>query len=257
MTRLQVVGLLLSFAMLALAVTGPVIASSPNEQDLGSALQAPSLDYLLGTDHLGRSVAARLTYGSRTSLLIAGLSMMIALAFGTSLAMAAAFVPRLRAPIRWLLDVFQAFPSFIGILLLSGIFSPTPAAMALNVALVSWPEPCRVALFAAEAAMRSTAVEAATLVELPRTTIATKLVLRRLLHPLAALGAMLFGQSILSVAALGFLGLGLNPPAPEWGTMIAEALPYIADAPHLLIAPSLAIVASVSGLLLLVDRSKS
>ncbi|UFZ02648.1 ABC transporter permease [Bradyrhizobium ontarionense] len=257
MTRLQLVGLMLILAIVTLAAIGPAITPSPNELDLASALQAPSLDSLLGTDGLGRSVAARLATGARTSLLIAVTSMTIALVLSTGLALAAALVPRFRGPIRWLLDIFQAFPSFVGILLLSGIFPPTPLTIAVNIALVSWPEPCRVALLAAESAMRSTAVEAAALVRLPRLSIALKLVLPRLADPLAALGAMLFGQAILQVAALGFLGLGLNPPAPEWGTMIAEALPYIADAPYLLIAPSAAIMASVGGMLLLADRAKA
>jgi peptide/nickel transport system permease protein len=88
------------------------------------------------------------------------------------------------------------------------------------------------------------------LIGLPRGTIAVRLILPTVLAPLSGVAGLLFGQAILSIAALGFLGLGLRPPTPEWGAMILDSLPYLQEAPLLFVAPSACIALIVAGLLL-------
>lgn len=257
MKSLRLLGIVLLCVIGILALVAPALTSAPDAQNFSRAMNPPSLEEPLGWDWLGRSTLARLAHGARNSLGIAAGAVTAAMLFGASLGLLAALFVGLRAPVRWLLDIFQAFPSFIVILLLSVLFPPTAFSIGVTVALVTWVEPCRVALLAGEAAARQPAMEAAKLVELPRSALARHFILPPMVRPLLAVGGLMFGHTILAVAALGFLGLGLPPPTPEWGTMISEALPYISDAPHLVAAPALAIVASVTGLLLAFDRESA
>ncbi|MDP2355664.1 MAG: ABC transporter permease [Beijerinckiaceae bacterium] len=254
MTALRCLGIVLLGAIGLLALVGPALAPPPDAQDLGSALSAPNFAEPLGRDWLGRSVLSRLAHGAWTSLGVAAGAVGAATIFGALLGSIAAAVTGMRTPVRWCLDVFQAFPSFIVLLLLSAIFPPTAFSIGIAVALVTWVEPCRIALLTGEAASRHPAVEAARLVEMSRRSILRHFIIPPLVRPLLAVGGLMFGHTILAVAALGFLGLGLRPPTPEWGTMISEALPYFDEAPHLIFAPSLAIAASVTGILLTFDR---
>lgn len=254
MTSLRLLGVALLCAIGLLSLVAPALTPAPDAQDLSQAMSAPSLDEPLGRDWLGRSALARLAYGARNSLGVAVGAVAAATMFGAMIGLLAAMFTGLRAPVRWCLDIVQAFPSFIVILLLSALFPPTAFSIGVAVALVTWVEPCRVALLTGEAASRQPAVEAAKLVELSRSAIARHFILPPLVRPLLAVAGLMFGHTILAVAALGFLGLGLRPPTPEWGTMISDALPYFSEAPHLIAAPSLAIVASVTGLLLTFDR---
>jgi peptide/nickel transport system permease protein len=253
MSMLRQTGLGLIGVMLVLALLGPVLATTaPDAQDLARILEPPGALFLLGTDHLGRSVAARLAEGARVSLAVAALASGVAVAIGAVLGIAAASLGSWPAALlRGSIDLVQALPNFLGLLLVATLFPVGPVAIGLAFALIAWVEPARVALLTAETTARSPAVEAARLVALPPHRIARDLLLPPLLPPLAAVGGLLFGQAVLGIAALGFLGLGLRPPSPEWGAMIADSLPYASEAPHLLLAPALAIITTVAGLFLL------
>lgn len=228
-----------------------LLPSDPLRQSLADALAPPGTDHLLGTDHLGRSLLARLVAGARYSLGIAAIAVAAALLVGGLLgvvgAMAGAVVRRATAT---LIDVTIALPAFLVALLLAGTTRPGAAGLGLVIAATAWVEPARVAFLTTRQALDAPAVEAARLAGLPSGAVATRLVLPALAGPFASLGGLMFGQAILTVATLGFLGLGLRPPTPEWGAMIVDALPYVAEAPLLLIAPALAITATVAALFL-------
>lgn len=249
-------GVLLSIALFALVV--PEIATNnPYDQDLMRAAEGPSRDYWLGTDHLGRDIAIRLAVGARHSLVIATSALMLAVIIALTLGVLGGAIRPLGSIVRWMIDVTQSIPGFLIIFLLATTLEYRPASIALAIAVTAWVEPCRVVLLTTEAAIRGPAVEAARLVELPTRSIISTLIMPAVVPSFAAVSGMALGHSILSIAMLGFLGLGLRPPTPEWGTMIAEAMPYIHELPHLVLLPVSAIVATVLGLLLLFGSSRS
>lgn len=245
-------GLALLAAVLLAAAAGPgLVTADPAGQSQSQALTPPGQDFLLGSDHLGRSELARVLNGARLSLLIAGGAVALAVLAGSALAVLAALAGGPAAlAVRVLCDTALALPNFLAVLLVASLFQPGPAGIACAIAATVWVEPCRVALLTAEAAARAPWVQAARLAGLSRTQVALRLVAPALAGPLAAVAGLMFGQAVLTVAALGFLGLGLRPPMPEWGAMIVDALPYIDEAPGLLLVPAGAIILTVSALFL-------
>lgn len=243
---------LVLLALVAAALAGPaLIPADPARQDLAAALTPPGGDFLLGADHLGRSELARLVAGARLSLSLASAAVALAVSAGTLLGLLGASLGGGAA--RWVrlaCDTALALPNFLAVLLVSSLFRPGPTGIALALGVTMWAEPCRVALLTAERAAGAPWVQAARLAGLTRGRIARRLIAPSLAGPLASVAGLMFGQTILSLAALGFLGLGLRPPTPEWGAMIVDALPYIDEAPVLLLAPAGAIMLTVSALFL-------
>ncbi len=248
----RALGRLVLLLMLATAAIGPtLIDTDPARQSLSLALTPPGSRFLLGADHLGRSELARVLTGARLSLGVAGGAVIFAVSLGGLLGVLAASLGGVAAAtVRLLCDTALALPNFLAVLLIASLFAAGPLGLAAAVGLTIWPEPCRVALLAAERAAAAPWVEAARLSGLPRSQVAARLIAPSLAGPISSVAGLMFGQAILSVAALGFLGLGLRPPVPEWGAMIVDALPYIDEAPVLLLVPAAAIMLTVSALFL-------
>lgn len=235
--------------LLLLAVFGPhLYRADPLAQDLMRALEAPSLYHPLGTDHLGRDVLARLLHGTSRSLGIALLCVGVASGIGVALGLLAAYAGRFPdALIMRLADLTLAFPGLLLALLLAGFLGGGMVPMMIGIQLTLWPQFARMARAVALGVLARPHVEAAELAGFPPRTILVRHVLPAALRqtiPLATLG---IGAAVMSVSALGFLGLGLQPPTPEWGAMISELLPYLDEAPAQIAAPCLAIFLSVLG----------
>lgn len=247
----RLVGWLLLAGIVLAATFGPPLSADPTEQSLVLALAPPGAEFLLGSDHLGRSELARVLAGARLSLLTAGTAVLLAVGIGGLLGLAAAALGGIWAgAVRLACDTALALPSFLAILLLASLFSSTGLGLVLAIAATTWPEPCRVALLTAEEAAHQPWVQAARLAGAPRLRVATRLIAPPICAPLATVAGLMFGHTILSVAALGFLGLGIRPPQPEWGAMIVDALPYIGEAPGLLVFPAGAIAVTVTAVFL-------
>ena len=227
------------------------MTADPLRQDLARALSPPGWSFPLGSDALGRDAAARLLHGARLSVSIAGAAVAVASLVGALLGLlAAAMGGRVAHAVRLAADTALALPNFLLVIHIVALTTSGPLGIGMALTATLWVEPCRVVLLTAEQAARSAPVEAARLVGLPCGEIVARLILPPILAPLSAVVGLLFGQAILSIAALGFLGLGLRPPTPEWGAMILDSLPYIQEAPLLFAAPAMGIVLMVAGLLL-------
>ncbi len=252
MTNPRAIGIaILGCGVLAMALGPLVVTADPLRQDLARALSPPGWPFPLGSDALGRDAAARLLHGARLSLSIAASSVLTASLAGTLLGLLAAAVGGWVAlAVRMAADTALALPNFLLVILIVALTTPGPLGIGMALAATLWVEPCRVVLLTAEQASRSTPVEAARLIGLPRRTIVMRLILPTVLATLTGVVGLQFGQAILSIAALGFLGLGLRPPTPEWGAMILDALPYLQEAPLLFVAPAACIALTVAGLLL-------
>jgi peptide/nickel transport system permease protein len=263
-SRLRVVGaglsrpglavpLALLAAVAALAAFGPLLVRhDPVAQDLLRALEGPSLAHPLGTDHVGRDVASRLAHGAWRSLGLAFACVGVATAAGLALGLIAAYAGRWSdAAIMRLADLMLAFPGILLALLIAGLLGGGVLPLLIGIKLTLWPQFARMARAIALTELGEPHVEAARLAGFPARTILTRHVLPAVLRQTTTLATLGLGAAIMSISALGFLGLGLQPPTPEWGAMISELLPYMAEAPVQMAAPCLAIFVSVLGATLL------
>lgn len=245
--------LLLLGAMVALVVFGPLmIPHDPATQDLIRTLEGPSVRHWLGTDHLGRDVGARLVHGGARSLGIALACVGFASGVGVALGLAAAYAGRLTdIAIMRLADLMLAFPGILLALLISGFLGGGILPMLIGIKLTLWPQFARMARAIAIGELAQPHVEAARLAGFPALTILRRHVLPPVLRQTVTLATLGLGAAIMSISSLGFLGLGLQPPTPEWGAMISELLPFLTEAPVQMAAPCLAIFLAVLGVTLL------
>ncbi|MGQ3283962.1 ABC transporter permease [Bosea sp. (in: a-proteobacteria)] len=251
--RPLVAPLLLLGGLAALVVIGPlVIPHDPAAQDLVRTLEGPSAQHWLGTDHLGRDIAARLVHGGVRSLGIAVACVGFATGVGVALGLLAAYAGRFAdIAIMRLADLMLAFPGILLALLISGFLGGGVLPMLIGIKLALWPQFARMARAIAIGELAQPHVEAARLAGFPALTILRRHVLPPVLRQTVTLATLGLGAAIMSISSLGFLGLGLQPPTPEWGAMISELLPYLAEAPVQMAAPCLAIFLAVLGATLL------
>lgn len=234
-------------ALAGLAILGPFLApQDPNAQDLMRVMEAPSMAHLLGTDHVGRDILSRVLAGAPHSLGLAVLCVALASSVGVALGLVAANGGRfVRALIMRLADLMLAFPGLLLALLFAGFLGGGiwPLLIGLNLAL--WPQYARMAEAVAAGALREGHVEAARLAGFAERVILIRHVLPPVLRAVTPLATLGVGQAIMSISALGFLGLGLRPPTPEWGAMINELMPFLAEGFVQMAAPCAMIFVSV------------
>lgn len=254
MTGFVLLGLLALFAV----VTPWLGQRPPFMQDLYGTLQAPSLAEPLGTDHLGRSLTSRLAQATRLSLGLAVLSVLTAAVPGTLLGIAAAWRGGWTERVLSLLaDTALALPGLLLVLLLAAFAPGSLWPLYVGLSLVFWVEYYRVARARSRIILASQHVEAARLLGFgPR-----HLVWRHILPELAPmLGTQMSfgaGAAILALAAMGFIGLGAQPPLAELGLMMTELLPYASDAPWLMAAPIAVLATMILALALIGTSSRS
>ncbi|GGA01343.1 ABC transporter permease [Elstera cyanobacteriorum] len=230
--------------LLALLALLPVIVThDPIVQDLAGALQEPSAQHWLGQDHLGRDVLARLAHGAPRSVGLAAVCIGLAAFVGTLLGMGAAWWGGWgEALIMRGIDVLLAFPGILLALLLVGLLGGGVAPLLIGLTLTQAPPFARLSRAVVAGEVLSTHVEAARLAGFGAWAIFRHHLLPPLLPLLLPQLTLGLGTTIMTIAGLGFLGLGLTPPTPEWGGMIAEALPYLTEAPWQTAAPCLGLV---------------
>ncbi|QJE01593.1 ABC transporter permease [Massilia forsythiae] len=252
-TRAQVAGIALLGLIAAFALFGPwLVGLDPAVQQLDRFLEVPSLAHPLGFDQLGRSMLARLAHGARLSLALALVSVLSAALPGAVLGLLAAW--RGGWPERALSALADAVLALPGLLLVLLLVALSPGGfwpLYVGISLALWVEYFRVTRAAARILLASGHVEAARLLGFGPLHIVRRHLLPDLLPPLLTLMRFGFAGAVLAMAALGFVGVGLQPPTPELGVMMIELLPYYGEAPWLLGAPVLVLFLTLLGLLLL------
>jgi peptide/nickel transport system permease protein len=225
------------------------LAVSPAEQFL-----PPSWEHPAGTDLFGRDVAARVLYGGRLSLGIGILAVPLAAIPGTILGLLAGYYGRrVDTLVSWLVDVMLAFPSILLALTLMAVLGTGAVNVTLAVGIAGIPQYARLVRGQALSIRRRPYVRAAWTVGCTHTRILLRHVLPNILGPIIILATLQVGWAILNASALSFLGLGVQPPAPEWGAMLNEGRGYLRDAPWVTAAPGLAIALTVIAVNLLGD----
>jgi len=245
-------GMALLLAIGAFALLGPALVGiDPASQTLSRFLEAPSLAHPLGLDHLGRSMLARLAYGAQLSLSMAVVSVLSAAVPGTVLGLLAAWRGGwLDRGLSALADAVLALPGLLLVLLLAAFAPGQFWPLYVGISLALWVEYFRVTRSAAALVLAGPQVEASRLLGFGPLYIVRRHLAPALLPRLATLMRFGLGGAVLAMAALGFIGVGLQPPTPELGVMMIELLPYYSEAPWLVGAPVALLFLTMLGLML-------
>ena len=238
--------------LVALAV-GTLTDLDPNQTAVSQRLHAPSPAHWLGTDELGRDLFARIAFGARYSLTIAALTALGAVAAGTLLGAVAGFFPRLDGPLMRLVEAMMSFPDILLAIALVGILGPSMFNVVAALVLVYTPRVARVVRASTLVVRELAFVEAARALGAPTSRILWRHVLPNLVSPITVQGTFIFAYAILAEAALSFLGVGVPPEVPTWGTMVAGSQQYAHQALWIVLFPGLAIIATALSLQLLGD----
>jgi peptide/nickel transport system permease protein len=252
---LPLLGTVVVAFFLLIAAVGPLIAPYDYAEMIrGAARQPPSAEYLFGTDHLGRDVFSRVVYGTREIITIPLISTAISVLLGASLGLLLGYVGGWLDEIAArLLDSLLSIPALVLALVMLGTLGPSPVGIIIVIVLLYTPIVARVVRSATLALRSAGYVEAARLRGEGLGYILFRELLPGVLPALAVEAALRFSYAIFLQASLGFLGLGVQPPSPDWGRMVNEARGTYAQVPWALWFPSGAIAALVIGVNLLSD----
>jgi len=252
---LALVGFVIILLYVALALLAPSLSPhDPVRMAPGQSLSGPSPQFLFGTDEFGRDIFSRVLYGSRVSLLIAAASVTIALGLGTGLGILAG-VQGQRADnvIMRLMDVIFAFPAILLALFVVAILGPKAEHVVLAIGLVFTPQFARVSRAAVLTVKYLDYVEASRALGAAGMRILVRHILPNISAPVIVQLSITLSLAILTESALSFLGLGTQPPAPSWGSMLSAGRRFMELAPWVAVFPGLAIMVVVLGFNLLGD----
>jgi dipeptide transport system permease protein len=255
-----VVGLGFMLLVALLAIFAPWVAPhSPIEQYRDHFLQPPvwsggTAQFLFGTDELGRDILSRLIHGARLSLLVGLVSVLLAMVPGVTLGLVAAFSGKVvDGLIMRLMDIMMALSALLLAVAIIAILGPGLTNAMMAIALVSLPAYVRLSRASAMTELSRDYVTAARLCGAGPLRLMFVTVLPNCMAPLIVHATLSFSAAILEISALGFLGLGVQPPLPEWGTMLASARDYIESAWWVVTLPGLTILLSVLAINLMGD----
>lgn len=237
------IGLGMLAVLVAVMLFGPSLAPYPPAKTSPASLDGPTAAHWLGTDSIGRDVLSRLIAGGRGTLTITFSAVAIALATGLVLGLTSGYVGgRVDLAIMRVLDVVFAFPVFLLAIAVVAALGPTLRNLILTIAIVYTPTLARVVRGPVLSVKRWDHVEAARSVGIGEFSIAVRHVLPLVVSPILVQTSLTLANTIFTVTALSFLGLGPPPPDPNWGSMLAEARQFMELAPLTVIGPAVAIV---------------
>jgi peptide/nickel transport system permease protein len=247
--KTALVGLALILLLLLVALIGPQIAPyDPLVPEPPKRLQGPSWDHPFGTDSLGRDIFSRVIYGSRISIIIGLISVSISLIPGTILGLLSGFYgKKVDEPIMRLMDIMLAFPAILLAIFITAILGPSLTNTMIAVGIVYIPHYARIVRSSVISLKEQLFIQAVTSLGGSNPRIIALHIFPNTIPPIIVYATLGMGTAVLQAAALGFLGLGAQPPTPEWGAMLSEGRQYIQMAPHVAGFPGVAIFILVLG----------
>lgn len=253
--RFAIIGFSIIIFFILVAIIAPLLTSyTYQEQNLANRLIPPSADYWLGTDHLGRDIFTRLVYGARVSLMVGFFAVTGALIFGTLLGIIAGYFGRwVDMTISRIFDILLAFPSILLAIAIVAILGASLENALIAIAIINVPIFGRLVRSRVISLREEEYIMAAKAQGMKHGRIIFQHILPNSVAPIIVQSTLGFGTAILEAAALGFLGLGAQPPTPEWGQMLADSRDFIQLAPWTVIVPGAAIVLVVLGFNLIGD----
>ncbi|TCV72099.1 ABC transporter permease [Neorhizobium sp. S3-V5DH] len=248
------IGLVVLTVFVLLAVLAPWVAPfSPSKLSIVNRLKPPGELYWFGTDEFGRDIFSRTIHAGRLSLLVGFAVVVLSAAIGVTLGLLAGFFQKLDTPIARLIDAMMAFPDILLAIALVAALGPSLVTVILALAIVYAPRLARVVRASTLVIRELPYVEAAKALGISTFHIMTRHVLRNLVSPILVQGTFLFASAMLAEAGLSFLGLGVSPEIPTWGTMISAGRQYIGQADWMTYFPGLAIILCVLSLQMVGD----
>ncbi|MDE2785458.1 MAG: ABC transporter permease subunit [Chloroflexota bacterium] len=248
-------GLFLVVSLLLAGLLAPWLPlDDPTEIDLPQRLLSPSTEHLLGTDHLGRDTFSRIVHGARMTLLAAAVTLALSMTIALTVGILSGYHGGwLDTALMGVVDLLLAFPSLILALAVAGALGPGLFNVLLAAGAVWWVGHARIIRGVTLGARQMEYVTAARAAGAGNLRIILRHIAPNILGPIIVIASLDVGWIILGIAGLNFLGLGAQPPTPEWGAMLNDARPHLQTAPRLLLLPGAAIFVAVLGFNLLGD----
>jgi peptide/nickel transport system permease protein len=254
-TRLAPLGLLILFAIVMLAATADILTPyDPNEQHYSYVLKPPGADFPLGTDDLGRDVYSRIAYGSRISLEVGVIAVSIGMVLGTLIGLSAGYYGGwVDDVLMRTMDALRAFPALVLALSINAVLGPGIGNVMIAVGVVSVPTFARLAHGQVLSVREREYVLAARVTGVGAWRMMVVHILPNIASPIIVQASLGAAFAILAEAGLSFLGLGVRPPTPSWGSLLRTGYQYLSVAPWLSLAPGAAIFLAVLAFNLLGD----
>lgn len=247
--KIAIAGLFIVVLYVACAIFAPHISPhDPTKQSLADSFLMPNAEHLLGCDEFGRDILSRIIWGARISLLIQVSSVIVALLMGISLgALGGYYGGKLDELIMRFMDILLAFPGMLLALAIVAMIGPSVRNLVVAIGIYSVPQFARITRGAVLAVSANEYVLGAKAIGESNLSVIVRYVLPNALSPIIVQTTLRMATVLLTASGLGFLGLGVQPPNPEWGTMLSSARMYLRSAPHVAIFPGLAIMITVLG----------
>ena len=245
--KVAVVSMVVLIIVVLVALFAPLLAPhSFEESDSSRALEGSSRDYLLGTDRIGRCVLSRLIYGARQSLQMGFFAVTGSAIIGVTIGAIAGYYGKFTDTLLMrILDIFQGIPMFLLTVTFAAVLGPSlrNAIIAIGISMI--PHPARMMRASILSVREMEYIEAARSIDAGNRRIIINHVIPNAIAPVLVSFTMSMGMAVLSGAALSFIGLGVQPPIPEWGNMIAEARNFIRSEPQLALYPGICVMITV------------
>ncbi|NUH83296.1 ABC transporter permease [Bacillus firmus] len=247
--KMSLVGGSIVFIYIILAVLAPLISPyDPYEIDLVNKLQPPSSDHIMGTDDKGRDIFSRILYGSQLSLAVGFVSVFIGALFGIVLGIVSGYYGGwVDTIIMRFIDVLLAFPGLLLALAIVSALGPSLINVMIAVGVFSIPTFARIVRGSTLSVKKMEYIDAIRVLGASDLKIIFVHILPNIMSPIIVQGTLRLATSILSVAGLSFLGMGAQPPTPEWGAMLSDGRDFLFTAPHIALFPGIAIALIVLG----------
>ncbi|MDR4935455.1 ABC transporter permease [Rossellomorea marisflavi] len=242
--KLAIIGLIIILLQVLMAITAPVITiHSPFKQNLAqSELPLFSEGHFLGTDNFGRDLWSRIVYGARISLLVGITAVGLGLAGGVTLGLIAGYYKKLDGIIMRIVDLLFAFPGILLAMLIIAVLGTSLVNVAIAISIWSIPTCARIVRGSVLSVKKQEYVQAMKSLGASDFRILVKHILPNCSAPIIVFATMRMATAILSTASLSYLGLGAQPPTPEWGAMISQGQDFMWTSPHMTIVPGIAIM---------------
>lgn len=254
-SKLAVIGTVIVIFFILLAIFGPLLAPQGiNEQNFKLKLQPPSSEHWFGTDVFGRDILSRVILGSRLSLMVGFSSVAISIVLGSILGILAGYYGKwVDTIISRIFDILLAFPSILLAIAIVTALGPSLFNALIAIAIINIPNFGRLIRSKVLSIKEEEFITAARAIGMKDGRILLRHVLPNSMTPIIVQGTLAIATAIIEAAALGFLGLGAQAPAPEWGKMLSDARIYLVNAPWTMIFPGIAIMLTVLGFNLMGD----